>query len=323
MRWAPDFQSLRPSWTTPADFLDKCSEFDGSEHLTGDDISEAPPLVRPLAPLFRQALTFAKAVNALDAYSVAKAQFQDTRRATQEHHQTCLPWETSFVTDSVRPLRIAMFTTATRNSRDLFGNTYDEGQQAVYDRAYNLSLHDKVQYCARHGYDWHVFEDTIEGRSVGWNRMPAALSLLDRYDWVFHVDLDSLIMNHDTRLEEFMDPHFDLVIGVDMNGINHGVFCLRSSTWSRMLYAEAWTRTQVPHSEYWFEQAALMSIMANGHGVRNHMKLVPQEHFNTYLGPGDKLPEHNREPFILHFPGRGDKWEMIAKFVDQRWNVHK
>ena len=316
---SPEFQYLRPSWTTPADFLDRCGEFDGSEHLVGSNVSYTSSLIGPLAPLFQQGLTFDSAVSALDAYSAAKSDFRGSRTGGKPH--TCLPWEFLNVAVSNRPLRIAMFTTATRNSKDLFGNVYNGDQQMTYNHAYNLSLNDKVQYCARHGYGWHVFEDVIEGRSVGWNRMPAALSLLSRYDWVFHIDLDSLIMDHSIRLEEFLDPRYDLVIGVDMNGINHGVFSLRNSTWSRMLYAEAWTRTKVPHSEYWFEQAALMAIMADGYGVRNHIKLVPQEHFNTYLGPGDALPAHSPEPFVLHFPGRGDKWELVENFWGERKNV--
>ncbi len=183
-----------------------------------------------------------------------------------------------------------MFTTATKDSKDLFGHTYTHDHQVLYDRAYALSLEDKAQYCERHGYDWHVFENVLEGRSVGWSRIPAALSLLDGYDWVFHIDLDTVIMDHQAKLEEFLDPRYDVVIGVDTNGINNGVFCLRNSTWNRMLYAEAWTRTDELNSQVWFEQAALMAIMAGSHSVRNHMKLVPQDHFNTYLGPGDMLP---------------------------------
>ena len=211
-----------------------------------------------------------------------------------------------------------MFTTATNNSKNMLGQTYSGKEQPEYNRAYNLSLQDKVDYCDRHGYDWHLFEEVIEGRSVGWNRVPAALSLLHRYDWVFHIDLDSIIMDHTVRLEEFLDPRYDLVIGVDGNGINHGVFGLRNSTWSRMLYAEVWTRTQAPHSEYLLEQAALMAIMADGYGVRNHMKL---EHFNTYLGPGDIVPAQDPETFILHFAGRGDKWALVERFISQRKSV--
>ncbi len=319
----PGFEHLRPKWSSPTEFLDHCSEFDGSERPADGNRAPVSPLIQSLAPLFTHDLTFQGAISALDDYARAKKEISG-RRSRHQEQCTCLPWgpvsthADAFVQE---PARIAMFTTATKNSKNLFGHTYSSEDQTVYDRAYNLSLQDKFHYCARHGYDWHVFAETVANRSIGWTRMPAALTLLGQYEWVFHIDLDSVIMDHSVKLEEFLDPRYDLVIGVDGNGINNGVFCLRNSTWSRMLYAEAWTRTDVPYNQYWYEQAALMSIMSESHGVRNHMKLVPQEHFNTYLGPGDSLPLHNKEPFILHFPGRGDKWAMVERFMDQRRNV--
>lgn len=50
------------------------------------------------------------------------------------------------------------------------------------------------------------------------------------------------------------------------------------------------------------------------------MKLVPQDHFNTYLGPGNTLSDLEH-PFVVHFPGRGDKWTLVERFVGQRRNV--
>ncbi len=284
-------------------------------------------------------LTFEKAASALQAYEMAKTDSTShsrahaatsvvdvtkassngsaTAAAMSPRRITCLPEEERLALPRSRPLRIAVFVTASRDSRNLFGDTYDAESQAQYDHAYDLSLEDKRSYANRHGYDFFVFDQVVEGRTVGWSRVPAALSLLQHYDWLFYIDLDTVIVDHSVRLEEFVDPRYDLVIGVDMNGINTGVFFLRNSTWSRLLYAEAWTRTEERNSHVWFEQAALMALMAEGHGIRNHMKLVPQEVFNTYLGPAEAMPKGQR-PFIVHFAGRGDKWSLVERLAPRK-----
>ncbi len=188
------FEHLRPKWSSLGEFLDHCSEFDGLEHPADGNWTSVSPLIQSLTPLFKHELTFQGAVSALDGYARAKKEVSGSGSRPQEQC-TCLPWgPVNDYADTFNqgPARIAMFTTATKNSKNLFGHTYSSEDQTVYDRAYDLSLQDKVHYCARHGYDWHVFEDTVADRSIGWTRMPAALSLLGQYEWVFHIDLDSV-----------------------------------------------------------------------------------------------------------------------------------
>lgn len=218
--------------------------------------------------------------------------------------------------------RIAVLSTATGPYEDIYShNTTTQSQQIQFDKARNASLDDRQRYCERHGYSCHIFDNAVKGRAAGWYRMPAVLALLGRneYDWIFYLDLDAVILDHSIRLEEFLDPRFDIIIGIDRNGVNNGVFFMRNSTWSRMFYAEAWTRTHEPQSGWWAEQAAIAAILQERTGARNHVKVMPHAYFNTYLADGEnKLPANLAGAFIIHFAGRKNKWGLVQRFLVQK-----
>jgi hypothetical protein len=265
--------------------------------------------------------TFGEATEALNTYHAFKQQQQQQQQQNLESEDsfTCIPWVPSSHGHShASPSpRIAVMTTATENNKDLSGGEYGPEARAVYEEASKASVKEKMEYCARHGYHLHVFTDTVEGRNTGWYRFPAMLSLFSKYDWILHVDLDTVILDHSVRLEQFLDPSHDLIVGVDENGINNGVFFMRNSTWNRMLMAEAWTLTQRPAvGWYYYEQSAIMQLMKLD-GVRNHMKLVPQQQFNSYLS-GTAFPTGDSQPFLVHFAGREDKWELVNNFNKEK-----
>jgi hypothetical protein len=341
------FHYLRPSWRNVEDFLSYCSEFDGSERQL-----LLEPALRALRPIFRSP-TFAEATRALQKYHriVARERRAEARRrrgksankGNDDHRRqhpthtnrrrdlgtnaikyTCIPWEqpTYGLAEASQPHRIAVLSVATGPYEDIYArNDANPDEQAEYEAARNASLADRQRYCEHHGYACYVFHDVVEGRAAGWYRLPAVLAMLGqkKHDWVFHLDLDAVIWDHSVRLEEFLDPRYDLITSVAYNGINNGVFFIRNSTWSRLFYAEAWTRTHEQNSEFWAEQAALSGILHDTLGAQNHVKLMPHAFFNTFLPEGEtELPSQSAGAFIVHFAGRSDKWKLVQEFVQQR-----
>lgn len=314
--WNGTFDFLRPRWQTLMQFLELCCEFDGSEDEAGAHTDETVQWIRAISPLFSlRGPSFYEATKALDAY--AHATQMQSKSIPHDAGYTCLPWSYGFEASHLDGLRtrsaprIAMATLFTAHLRNM--------------SAVALALGDKQEYCERHGYDFHTITQTVSGRDAAWAKLPGILSLLHRYDWVVSLDLDTIIYDHSVRLEEFLDPNHDLILGVDYNGINSGVFFLRSSTWSRALLTEAWTITDEPMSHIWWEQSALMRLLKN-EGVRNHVKYCPQMYFNSYVASneGVKMEENgNRGPFIVHFAGLGTKWEILPKFHAQRRNTRQ
>lgn len=193
----------------------------------------------------------------------------------------------------------------------------EEEARLLLEKGVVASLADKEEYCRRHGYDFYAISETPPGRSVPWMKIPAALSLLSlEYDWVVLVDIDAVIIDHSVKLEEFTDTRYDAIIGLDHNGINTGVFFVRNTVWSRLFLAEVWTLTEEKMSPWWWEQAGIMR-MVKAEGVRNHVKLSPQTHFNSYV------TNSLDDSFIIHFPGSAKKevWRYVLKYYGLRKNL--
>ena len=102
------------------EFLDHCSEFDGSEHPADGNRAPVSPLIQSLAPLFKHELTFQGAVSALDGYARAKREISGSEEPSPGAvHMPALGTSQRLTqTPSMQgPARIAMFTTATKNSK--------------------------------------------------------------------------------------------------------------------------------------------------------------------------------------------------------------
>jgi len=313
-RTSDKFAYLHPTWNTVNDFLCHCTDFDYSTQNATDSI------LGPLVSLFEdQNLGVLELADILNKYDALKRKPQ---RGKPLVPSTCVPWV--HLKTPARPPRIAMMTMATYSNKSTTDTGDNEGQEEAEEerrllhKAQKASLSDKEGYCRRHGCDFHAISDAYPDRPVSWSKIPAALSLLSKYDWLIFVDLDTVIVDHSVKLEEFIDPRYDANIGVDENGINCGIFLLRNSVWSRLLMAEAWTLTEEPMSHIWWEQAAIMR-MTKADGIRNHVKLSPQNHFNEYLKNGVLADGR----FIVHFPGIGpkEKWRYVLQFYESRKNV--
>ena len=141
--------------------------------------------MKPLADFFRppssSMLNFQTAVESLNAYETLKN--GGVQVQLDGSSLPCLPMPPVSKFSQRRP-RIAIFTVATQNNKNLFGEEYDPQTRAQYDRASTMSLSEKQTYCDRHGYDFHVVTDIVEGRKCSWYRIPAALALMGSYDWM-------------------------------------------------------------------------------------------------------------------------------------------
>jgi hypothetical protein len=73
-----------------------------------------------------------------------------------------------------------------------------------------------------------------------------------------------------------------------------------------------------PHSALSFlEQAAMKQLINSSEQIRNHVKTMRQRHFNSYVSGG----AYGSQRFILHFAGRGDKWDQLKDYHAKRSNV--
>ncbi len=138
----------------------------------------------------------------------------------------------------------------------------------------------KDEYCRMRGYAFECHEGSLDTtRHPAWSKIRHVRNLLDRYDWVFWLDADALIMNPEIRAEDLIDDRYDLVIakqpGPDPWGrvhLNTGSFLLRSCAWSRGMLDDLYAQTQFLEHPAW-DQEAFFYLYRTRSEVRERTKV--------------------------------------------------
>ncbi|KAI8979816.1 galactosyl transferase GMA12/MNN10 family-domain-containing protein [Mycotypha africana] len=187
------------------------------------------------------------------------------------------------------------------------------------ERSASLAADNKRQYALRHQYAF-VSRSTefaqqevrdVKRRTV-WGKIDAVQKVLPKYEWIFWMDMDAVIMNADQTLQGILDDlrvkypegprafekNIDLVIAKPTRDkmINAGVFLLRNTEWAHKFL------NAVQASKNWYnkgpsyEQGAMWDIIQLPGYKEKVLLLENDDHtFNTlpkrYI-PGD---------FIVHF----------------------
>ncbi|EFJ39772.1 hypothetical protein VOLCADRAFT_100552 [Volvox carteri f. nagariensis] len=198
----------------------------------------------------------------------------------------------------------------------------------------------KQLFADLHGYTYVDASDLLDSsRPASWSKIPAVLSVLDQYDWVFWLDADTLITNLSTPVESLLPaiatpppsgtegvvaaaaaagssgstsvyPGFgpDLLLTEDSTGVNAGVWLIRGSgcSWCRTFLERWWGMEEFirrnPGDTKSGDNDALKYLLANmdKSELSAHVGLAPQCAFNSYLWRGSV---RNIVRYILN-PGR-------------------
>ncbi|OUS41718.1 hypothetical protein BE221DRAFT_164585, partial [Ostreococcus tauri] len=109
------------------------------------------------------------------------------------------------------------------------------------------SMANKQAYADAHGYDFIVDADAIDRSAPtrSWSKLLAMRKHLPRYDFLLYVDVDAVVMNPETGLEDIVDFDYDQVLAVDSNGVHCGVWLVRNTPWTLWFLDELWARERV------------------------------------------------------------------------------
>jgi hypothetical protein len=136
---------------------------------------------------------------------------------------------------------------------------YDDQQQearfAGMEAISAASIANKRAYAEMHDYSLVVADGTMIDRSrpAAWSKMPVLHRFVPQFDWVLFLDMDTLVMNPDVKIENYIDERYDVIISEDWSGVNTGVFLIRNSTWTMWFLDELWKQKQLVSGNYPFE----------------------------------------------------------------------
>jgi len=184
--------------------------------------------------------------------------------------------------------------------------SYDE----VYKRmaTYSVDLNIK-KYCEKHGYDLHVdYQDKFSNyRPAQWQKIRAAREVLEtgKYDWVFYLDTDCLIMNSDIKLESLVDDNYSFIVPAhsvkapdtpiivvpNVRNIISSQFFVKNSEVGINILDDIWfakNNSQIDKFDY---EGRQIRIIINSRKYENDIKIVEEHLLNRFW--------YINNPFIL------------------------
>jgi hypothetical protein len=131
-----------------------------------------------------------------------------------------------------------------------------------FDGILELTWQNKYAYAVKHGYSFYDGSKDIDGsRPPAWSKVKVVQHLLNqkivlptkndeptshsnnKCDWVMWSDADTVIMNLDVSVHDFLpaDPNVDFLVGTDhVSGYNAGVFLVKNSAWGHEFMKRWW-----------------------------------------------------------------------------------
>jgi hypothetical protein len=190
----------------------------------------------------------------------------------------------------------------------------------------------KVEYAVRHGCSCHLqqyrrksaaLKDAAGSQSVLRDRRALILDNLRSCDWLWFLDVDTLITNLTIDARTYCDDAAEVVIGQDVNGINNGSMFLRNADRVRAWVEEIYATAQVSD-----QNVMAQSDLRDKHGVR--MKIVSQRLFNSFAYDrlyqfygGERIAAAGGSwkpgDFVIHFPAQSipKRIELMREYLQQ------
>jgi len=183
------------------------------------------------------------------------------------------------------------------------------------------------EYCKRYNYDLIVGEvDYTENK--GFEAWKFLLDNVSKYDWIWFVGPDTLVMNHTIKIEDKIDNNYHFIISADVNGPNAHSCLIRNTPQCIEWIEFVWNMRLSPYiNHYWGDNKVVMDFY-NVHPWSNYIKVCHQRYMNSYLYRelwGYRWEERWSEgqfqigDWLLHMPGTDletRKW-IVENFKDK------
>lgn len=163
----------------------------------------------------------------------------------------------------------------------------------LYDKKYEefakYSIPNKIQYANKHKYDLIYFNGSLDTtRPPQWSKIKAVQNIINEYDWVWWIDVDSLIMNHEVTLESIIDDDFDIILTSNSHSyISNGSSFFKNTDLTKEFLTEAYDLKLdfLKHIEvdiFDHEQQSMRDLLYHEEKFRNKTKLISERVCNSY-----------------------------------------
>ncbi len=181
-----------------------------------------------------------------------------------------------------------------------------------------------IEYAKKWDYDYVEVTETLDkSRPYAWTKLLAIRELLDKYEFVFYVDSDALILRGNTDIETITQADFAWPVG-PVNGQtcpSAGIMAIRSSEISKTLFDLAYNQIDLIYNGWW-EQAALMRVLQyedprdnEKHWSEFNLEKLQIEVTELDSSWNSTIQEFANDPIIRHFAG--DPFALKLLFMSE------
>jgi galactosyl transferase GMA12/MNN10 family len=159
-----------------------------------------------------------------------------------------------------------------------------------FDGVLGLTWNNKVQYARKHGY--RLFDESPHvdtSRPPAWSKIKAAQRLLteEGCQWVFWLDADTVIMNSNKKMEDFLPAttaspsntasQYDLLTTADDGGgYNSGAWIVRNSPWGLQFLDDWWNMKS-------FIKTTGFSKCGDNHAMKHLLGKMTAQEFDQHV----------------------------------------
>lgn len=215
-------------------------------------------------------------------------------------------------------------------------NKYRIAIVTLFDKNYEdlakYSLPNKLAYANKHDYDFYYYDHSLDlNRPPQWSKILAIQNVLNtnKYDWVWWIDIDSLIMNFNIKLESIIDDAYDVIFTHNAHSyISNGSSFFKNSDISKQFLNDSYSLEKeylknIDVNIFDHEQQSMRLLVLNETIYKEKTKLIDERVCNSYCVTGNEsvlsaYPNWNVESniykdgdFVIQFCGRTFQERMI------------
>ena len=174
----------------------------------------------------------------------------------------------------------------------------DIGVLMMYDEKYapvgDISRKNVESYCRKNGYDFIFSDDMDTSRPLQWSKIKGLQEHLHKYQWLFWIDADCVIMDDTKKLEDFIQDDYEFITVSeetvpdtqtdDKQSPHTGHFLIKNTPTMHALLEDTWNlkyveegREQVHIDSFDHEMRQLRLLLNNNSDYKEKFLYLPKE----------------------------------------------
>jgi hypothetical protein len=188
---------------------------------------------------------------------------------------------------------------------------YDDGRKDYGD----YTSAKAEAYCNALGYTLIRYRSLLNpSLAPSWNKLLAVQQELHKYDWIFWMDADALILNHNTRLESFIEantPEKEIIFSSEALGLCAGVFLVRNTPWATEFIRTVLFLGEEPAIHNLYEQTTIRSLYKLFPSVSSKIGFIAESAIQNHRSV------FSPDAFMMHFWASHFTYGMVDKIFSR------